>query len=121
MVLGVVLGGVALVAGSVGYYHYRRFRSCTVELEGAVQSAKTFEAFLHDSRPDGLYRRVERQQAREVRQLVSAWSHGAEQSADLEAKASRAKASAVFLFGDTVYVLFFDERDRLREFACLGN
>jgi hypothetical protein len=121
MVLGIVLGAAALVLASAWSYHYRRFRSCVVELEAAVHSAKTYEAFLQDSRADGLYRRLEGHEPGALRQLVSGWSHDPEQSADVDAKASRAQASAIFLFGDMVYVLFFDERNRLEEFVCLGN
>jgi hypothetical protein len=121
MVLGIVLGAAALFVASAWYYHYRRFRSCVVELEAAVHSAKTYEAFLQDPRPDGLYRRLEGHEPGALRQLVSAWSDGPEQSADWDVKASRAQASAVFRFGDMVYLLFFDDRNRLQEFVCVGN
>ena len=122
MVLGIVLGTAALVAAGAWYYQYSRFRSCTVELEAAVHSAKTYEAFLHDARrPDGLFRRLEGHEPGALRQLVSGWVHTPEQSTDLGAKASHAEASAVFRFGDMVYVLFFDERNRLLDFVCLGK
>jgi hypothetical protein len=76
---------------------------------------------LQDTRPDGLYRRVEREQHSTLRQLVSTWPHAPERTADLDRRAKRASSSAVFLFGDMVYVLFFDDRDRLQDFICLSN
>ena len=46
-----------LFVASVHLYHSRRFRACSEELEAAVRSAQTFEAYARDPRPDGLMRR----------------------------------------------------------------
>jgi hypothetical protein len=115
--VGGVVAAIAAFAVSAEVHHYRRFRACEVELEGAVQSGKTFAAFTSDTRPDGLYRRLERPDGAELRQLVDTWPHAPERTADIEAKASRAQTAAVFLFGDMVYVLLFDKQERLREFV----
>jgi hypothetical protein len=120
-IAGVVLGIVAAFVGSVEVYHYRRFRACEVELEAAVQSGKTFSAFTSDTRPDGLYRRLDRPDGAALRKLVDTWPHAPERTAGIETMASRAQTAAVFLFGDMVYVLLFDKHERLREFVCLGN
>jgi hypothetical protein len=52
---------------------------------------------------------------------LGTWPHAPERTANIEAKASRARTAAVFLFGDMVYVLLLDEHERLREFVCVGN
>jgi len=108
---------VALVHG----YHSRRFRACSEELEAAVRSAKTFEAFTRDPRPDGLMRRYSHQERGELIAHVATRSHTAKDAADVEAMSNRTHTSAVFLLHSMVYVLFFDREDRLREFVCLSN
>jgi hypothetical protein len=116
------LAGLALlVAASVAYHHHRRFQGCVAELEAAVRSAKTLDAFVGDPRPDGLYRQFTQSQAGELREVTSMWRSSPSALAEIEAKGRRAHTSAVFLFGDMVYVLFFDAGSRLREFVCLGN
>ena len=52
---------------------------------------------------------------------VATRAHTAKDEADVDAMSKRAHTSAVFLFSDMVYVLFFDREDRLREFVCLSN
>ena len=42
-------------------------------------------------------------------------------ASDIDVMSKRAHTSAIFLFHDMVYVLFFDREDRLREFVCLSN
>jgi hypothetical protein len=120
-VAGTILALAIAFVGSAEVYHRRRFQACTTELEAAVQAGKTYGAFLQDTRPDGLYRRVEREERNTLRQLVSTWRHAPEQTTDLERQADRASSSAIFFFGDMVYVLFFDNRDRIQDFICLSN
>jgi hypothetical protein len=52
---------------------------------------------------------------------VATRDHTAKDAADVDAMSMRAHTSAVFLFSDMVYVLFFDREDHLREFVCLSN
>jgi hypothetical protein len=52
---------------------------------------------------------------------VAARAHTPKDEGDVDALSKRADTSAVFLFSDMVYVLFFDHDDRLREFVCLSN
>jgi len=118
---GALVGLGILFVASVQYYHHHRFRSCALELAAAVNSGKSFEAFARDPRPDGLHRRFSQRERHDLRSLTSMWRTTPQGLADIDAKAARAHASAVFLFGDMVYVLFFDEEGRLREFVCLGN
>ena len=110
-----------LIVGSVVRYHSRRFEACATELGAAVRSGKTFEAYAQDPRPDGLWgKRYSRQQRGEFLAEVT-WAHTDKDGADIAAMSNRAHTSAIFLFGDMVYVLFFDDQDRLREFVCLSN
>ena len=102
-------------------YHSRRFRACSEELEAAIRSGKTFESFAQDPRPDGLMRRYSPQERGELLAHVGMRTHTAKDEADVDAMSKRAHTSAVFLFSDMVYVLFFDGEDRLREFVCLSN
>lgn len=111
---------VLLFAAFTYVYHSRRFQACSEELAAAVHSRKTFEAFSRDPRPDGLWKRYSVQQREQLIADVI-WDHSAKDAADVKAMSKRAHASAIFLFGDMVYVLFFDEGDRLQEFVCLGN
>jgi len=112
---------VLVFFASAYVYHARRFRACSEELEAAVRSAKTFEAFSRDPRPDGLMRRYSHQERGELRAHLATRSHTEEDAANVDAMSNRAQASAVFLFSDMVFVLFFDREDRLREFVCLSN
>ena len=118
------IGLIALVVFFVAMasnYHSRRFRACSEELEAAVRSAKTFEAFTRDPRPDGLMRRYSHQERRGLIAHVATRSHTSKDASDVETMSDRAHASAVFLLHSMVYVLFFDREDRLREFVCLSN
>ena len=58
-------------------YHARRFRGCSDELEVAVRSSKTFEAFTRDPRPDGLMSRYSHQERGELVAHVATRSHTA--------------------------------------------
>ena len=118
--LGLTALAVLFVATAVNY-HARRIRECSDELEAAVRSAKTFEAFTRDPRPDGLMRRYSHQERGELIAHVATRSHTAKDAANVEAMSDRAHTSAVFLLHSMVYVLFFDREDRLREFVCLTN
>jgi hypothetical protein len=102
-------------------YHSRRFRACSDELEAAVRSGKTFESFAQDPRPDGLMRRYSPEERAELLAHVAMRAHTTKDEADIDAMSKRAHTSAVFLFSDMVFVLFFDPEDRLREFVCLSN
>ena len=121
VVAGALAGLALLVVAGATYYHHRRFQGCRDELEEAVRSGKPLAAFASDTRPDGLYRQFSQAEAQEVRTVASGWRSSPETLTEVEAKARRAHTSSVFLFGDMVYVLFFDKRDRLQEFVCLGN
>jgi hypothetical protein len=118
--IGLSALAVSFVA-AVHIFHVRRFRACAEELEAAVRSAKTFEAFTRDPRPDGLMRRYSPQKRGELIAHVATRHHTAKDAADVEAMSNRAHTSAVFLWHGMVYVLFFDREDRLREFVCLTN
>ena len=119
------LAGVLVLAlltvAATRLYHSRRFQACSSELEAAVRSGKTFELFAQDPRPDGLMRRYSPQEHGELLAHVATRAHTAKDEADVDAMSKRAHTSAVFLFSDMVYVLFFDREDRLREFVCLSN
>jgi hypothetical protein len=121
IVAGALAGVALLVVASATYYHHRRFQGCRDELEAAVGTAKPLAAFASDPRPDGLYRHFSQAEAQEVREVASGWRSSPDTLAEVEAKARRAHTSAVFLFGDMVYLLFFNKDDRLQEFVCLGN
>jgi hypothetical protein len=59
LVVGWFLVGLVLLFGASAHiYHSRRFRACSEELEVAVRSAKPFQAFTRDPRPDGLMKRL---------------------------------------------------------------
>jgi hypothetical protein len=116
-----VTGLVVFFAAFTYIYHARRFRACAEELDAAVRSAKTFEAFTQDPRPDGLMQRYSHQERGELMAHVATRSHTAKDAADVDAMSNRAHTSAVFLLHGMVYVLFFDRDERLREFVCLSN
>lgn len=118
--VGLTILAVCFVA-IIRDYHPRRFRACAEELEAAVGSGKTLDAFTRDPRPDGLMRRYSRQERSELMAHVATRDHTPKDAADVEAMSNRAHTSAVFLFHGMVYVLFFDQEDRLREFVCLSN
>jgi hypothetical protein len=125
VILGSCLAGLLVLAlvfvAATRVYHSRRFRACSEELEAAIRSGKTFESFAQDPRPDGLMRRYSPQERGELLAHVAMRAHTAKDEADVDAMSKRAHTSAVFLFSDMVYVLFFDGEDRLREFVCLSN
>jgi hypothetical protein len=102
-------------------YHSRRFRACSDELEAAVRAEKTFEEFVQDPRPDGLMRRYLPRERSELLGHIAWRAHTEKDLADADAMSKRSHTSAVFLFSDMVFVLFFDKDDRLREFVCLSN
>lgn len=118
--IGLTAVVVSFVA-AVHFYHAPRFRACREELEAAVRSVKTFEAFTRDPRPDGLMRRYSHQERGELIAHVAIRSHTARDAADVDAMSNRSHTSAVFLWHGMVYVLFFDRDERLREFVCLTN
>jgi hypothetical protein len=111
----------ASLVGAVQVYHSRRFRACSEELETAVRAGKTFEAFTRDPRPDGLLQRYSPERRGELLAEVKGWGQTTKDASDIDAMSKRAHTSAIFLFHDMVYVLFFDREDRLREFVCLSN
>lgn len=117
---GSLVLGLALAA-SARIHQFRRLAACSEELDAAVRSAKTFQAFTRDPRPDGLMRRYSHPERSELMAHVSTRAHTPKDAADVKEMANRAQSSAVFLFGDMAYVLFFDGDDRLREFVCLSN
>ncbi len=118
---GLLMLALLLVAAT-HFYHSRRFRACSEELEAAVGSGKTLESFAQDPRPDGLVmRRYSPGERGELLAHVATWAHSAKDAADVDAMSKRAHTSALFLPSDMVYVLFFDREDRLREFVCLSN
>ena len=119
-VAGLVAFSVFFVV-SAHVYHSRRFRACSEELTAAVRSGKTFESFSQDSRPDGLMRRYSPQERSELLTHVATRAHTEKDAADVDAMSKRAHTSAIFLFHDMVYVLFFDRDNGLREFVCLSN
>jgi len=125
LAVGWFLAGLLILVlvffSSAHVYHARRFRACSEELEAAVRSTKTFDAFTRDPRPDGLMRRYSHQERGELMAHVATRSHTEKDAANVDAMSNRAHTSAVFLFSDMVFVLFFDREDRLREFVCLSN
>ena len=125
VILSSFLAGLLVLAllfvAAARVYHSRRFRACSEELEAAIRSGKTFESFAQDPRPDGLMRRYSPQERGELLAHVARRTHTAKDEADVDAMSKRAHTSAVFLFSDMVFVLFFDGEDRLREFVCLSN
>ena len=118
---GALLVLAGIIAVSAGYHHHSRYRACRAELLEAVGNGKTLAQFAADRRPDGLFRRFSSDERTSLREVAGAWTQRPETLAEIETKAARASASAAFLFGDMVYVLFFDDRDRLTQFVCLGN
>ncbi len=121
---GLVIGVIALAALSVviaGRYHARLMQTCVDELQAAVRSGKIFEAFGRDPRPDGMMRRYSHEERGELIAHVATRAHTAKDAADVAAMSDRAHMSAIFLFSPMVYVLFFDQEDRMREFVCLAS
>jgi hypothetical protein len=116
--------GIAVAVFGVAtalYHHHQRLDGCEKELQAAVASGKTLSAFLSDPRPDGPSMSTPRGDASAFREFVSQWTRDTGTLSEVEAKAKRAKHVDVFLFGDMVYVLYFDGNLRLREFVCLSN
>jgi hypothetical protein len=98
----------------------RRFEACRRELDAAVRSAKTLDAFSADERR-GWYRTYSREQRRELLEHVKTRDHTEHDYSAIAAMSDTAHTSAVFNIGDMVYVLFFDRDNRLRSYACLSN
>jgi chlorite dismutase len=114
--------GLAMVAVvvAVELYHRRRFEACAQELDAAVRSAKTIDAFMRDERREW-YQTYSHEKRSELLDHIATRSHTEKDAADADAMSNRAHTSAVFNIGDMVYVLFFDRDDRLREYVCLSN
>ena len=118
--LAAVTLAMMLFRVAVERYHRGRFEACAHELDAAVRSAKTIDAFMRDERC-GWYQTYSREKRSELLDHIATRTHTEKDAADADAMSNRAHTSAVFNIGDMVYVLFFDRDDRLREYVCLSN
>jgi hypothetical protein len=124
VIIAGVLLAVGLAAGGFRFfaevYHARRFQACRRELDRAVRSAKSLDAFTDDERR-GWYRTYAREQRQALLEHVQTRDHTEHDYSEIAAKSDSAHTSAVFNIGDMVYVLFFDSDSRLRSYVCLSN
>lgn len=118
LVLTGLLASLALVLGAWGF-DYRRYSQHNGRLRRLLDQTPSLDQVVEGLRDDGSP--LVASPEGEAALLAEAARRGGRRAAEVVEKGRRWPRTRVFVAGDMVYFVYFDETGRMRDFTCVSR